>query len=165
MYLGLALTDGFYWHRVYRLVTVVRGSYVSAIYHKTTAISITDLDNSAAVTLMSTDVERIVLALQKGHEIWANMVQVVLSTYLLSKQSSSLFSWNNLISIILSTLIILFTSIILSTSFTNFVPIIDSNFFAMLTLLTFCASMLTFAVFTNLPQTSNLALHVYHHLL
>ena len=65
---------------------MVRGSLVSAIYHKTTDISITALDNSAAVTLMSTDIDRIELGLRYVHELWANIVQSVFATWLLQRE-------------------------------------------------------------------------------
>lgn len=65
---------------------MVRGSLVSSIYYKTTEISITALDNSAAVTLMSTDVERIEQGLRDTHELWANVVQVGLATWLLQRE-------------------------------------------------------------------------------
>jgi ATP-binding cassette subfamily C (CFTR/MRP) protein 1 len=39
----------------YRFVTSVRGTLVSMIYHKTIDLSITALDESAAVTLMASD--------------------------------------------------------------------------------------------------------------
>lgn len=65
---------------------MVRGTLVSSIYYKTTEISITALDNSAAVTLMSTDVERIEVGLRVTHELWANVVQVGLATWLLQRE-------------------------------------------------------------------------------
>jgi ATP-binding cassette, subfamily C (CFTR/MRP), member 1 len=65
---------------------MVRGSLVSSIYYKTTEISITALNNSAAVTLMSTDVERIEQGLRDTHELWANVVQVGLATWLLQRE-------------------------------------------------------------------------------
>lgn len=65
---------------------MIRGSLVSAIYHKTTSISITALNNSAAVTLMSTDVDRIELGLRYVHELWANVVQIGLATWLLQRE-------------------------------------------------------------------------------
>jgi hypothetical protein len=40
---------------VYRFVTSVRGILVSMIYTKTVNLSITALDESAAITLMATD--------------------------------------------------------------------------------------------------------------
>ena len=65
---------------------MLRGSLVTAIYQKTTEISITALDNSAAVTLMSTDVERIVQGNRNIHEYWANLIQVGIATWLLQRQ-------------------------------------------------------------------------------
>ncbi len=65
---------------------MIRGSLVTAIYRKTTEISITALDNSAAVTLMSTDVERIVNGLRMIHEFWANLIQVSVASWLLQHE-------------------------------------------------------------------------------
>jgi hypothetical protein len=48
---------------------MLRGTLVGAIYAKTTEVSITALDNSAAVTLMSTDVERIIGGLEGFHDL------------------------------------------------------------------------------------------------
>jgi hypothetical protein len=59
---------------------------VGAIFTKTTEISITALDNSAAVTLMSTDVEGIVKGFFEAHELWANSIQIIIATYLLESQ-------------------------------------------------------------------------------
>jgi ATP-binding cassette subfamily C (CFTR/MRP) protein 1 len=59
---------------------------VTSIYRKTTEISLTALDNSAAVTLMSTDVERIINGLRLMHEFWANLIQVAIATYLLQRE-------------------------------------------------------------------------------
>jgi ATP-binding cassette subfamily C (CFTR/MRP) protein 1 len=58
-------------------MAILRGTLVSAIYKKATEISIADLDNKAAVTLMSTDMERIVAGFRASHEIWANSIQIV----------------------------------------------------------------------------------------
>jgi ATP-binding cassette subfamily C (CFTR/MRP) protein 1 len=63
---------------------MTRGALVSAIYRKTFVIGINSLDNSAAVSLMSTDTERIMVGLIFLHEVWANLVQVGLATWLLS---------------------------------------------------------------------------------
>jgi ATP-binding cassette, subfamily C (CFTR/MRP), member 1 len=59
---------------------MTRGALVSAIYRKTFVIGINSLDNSAAVSLMSTDTERIMVGLIFLHEVWANLVQVGLAT-------------------------------------------------------------------------------------
>jgi hypothetical protein len=65
---------------------MVWGSLVLDIYHRTTDISITALDNSAAVTLMSTDVERIELGLRNIHGVWAPIIQIGLVTWLLQRK-------------------------------------------------------------------------------
>ena len=65
---------------------MIRGSLVSAIYSKTMEISITALENSQAVSLMSTDIQRIVDGLKFVHEIWANLLQVAIATWLLSRE-------------------------------------------------------------------------------
>ena len=55
VFLGLAISSGSYYHMNYRFVTSTRGSLVSLIYAKTMDLSITALDESVAVTLMSND--------------------------------------------------------------------------------------------------------------
>ncbi len=67
-------------------MTMLRGVLVTAIFNKTTEISITALDNSAAVTLMSTDVEKIVRGLREVNELWASAIQIVLATWLLQRE-------------------------------------------------------------------------------
>lgn len=42
-------------HMAYRFITSVRGTLISMIYAKTIDLSITALDESAAVTLMASD--------------------------------------------------------------------------------------------------------------
>lgn len=68
---------------VYRFVSMVRGILVTTIYRKTTSVSIVGLDDAAAVTLMSTDVERIVAGLAMMHEIWTTILQIGVSLFLL----------------------------------------------------------------------------------
>lgn len=65
----MQISNSLYFYRNARFFTMLRGILVSAIYTKTTEISITALDNSAAVTLMSTDVERIVGGLEGFHDL------------------------------------------------------------------------------------------------
>jgi ATP-binding cassette subfamily C (CFTR/MRP) protein 1 len=55
VFLGMAVTSAVYYHTCYRFVTTVRGTLISMIYTKTVNLSITALDESAAITLMSSD--------------------------------------------------------------------------------------------------------------
>ncbi|KAJ3526432.1 hypothetical protein NM208_g11192 [Fusarium decemcellulare] len=86
VYLGIAVSQALYWHRNARSVTMLRGVLVSAVFSKATEMSITATDDSAAVTLMSSDVDVIVRAIREIHEFWANTIQITVATWLLSIQ-------------------------------------------------------------------------------
>lgn len=86
VYVGLAIAGGAYQHKANRMVTMVRGSLVRAIYAQTLDLSITSLDESAAVTLMSSDVERICVALLGIHNLWASPIDISLAIWLLQKE-------------------------------------------------------------------------------
>ncbi|KAG9504500.1 hypothetical protein J7337_004473 [Fusarium musae] len=84
VYSGIALSQALYWHRNARSVALLRGVLVSAVFSKATDLSITITDDSAAVTLMSSDVDVIVRASREIHEFWANIIQLAIATWLLS---------------------------------------------------------------------------------
>ncbi|KAJ4131432.1 hypothetical protein NW768_005618 [Fusarium equiseti] len=84
VYIGIALSQALYWHRNARSVTLLRGVLVSAVFSKATGLSTTATDDSAAVTLMSSDVDVIVRAVREIHEFWANIIQLAIATWLLS---------------------------------------------------------------------------------
>ncbi|KAF5657957.1 multidrug resistance-associated 1 [Fusarium heterosporum] len=84
VYAGIALSQALYWHRNARSVTLLRGVLVSAVFSKATELSTTATDDSAAVTLMSSDVDVIVRAVREVHEFWANIIQLAIATWLLS---------------------------------------------------------------------------------
>ncbi|KAF5000611.1 hypothetical protein FGRMN_1643 [Fusarium graminum] len=86
VYAGIALSQALYWHRNARSVTLLRGVLVSAVFSKATELRITATDDSAAVTLMSSDVDVIVRAVREVHEFWANIIQLAIATWLLSTQ-------------------------------------------------------------------------------
>ncbi|KAH8681362.1 multidrug resistance-like protein [Xylariales sp. PMI_506] len=84
VYIGMAISSGLYSNRSFRMATMLRGLLITAIYQKTTEISIASTDNSAAVTLMSTDVDTIVRAVRSVHDLWADIIQVAIATYVLT---------------------------------------------------------------------------------
>jgi ABC-type multidrug transport system fused ATPase/permease subunit len=86
VYIGLALAGGAYQHKANRMATMVRGSLVNAIYAQTLDLSITSLDESAAVTLMSSDMERICQAVLSIHNLWSSPVEIALAVWLLQKE-------------------------------------------------------------------------------
>lgn len=55
VFLGTAVTGALYSHMSFRFITAMRGTLVTMIYAKTVDLSITALDESAAITLMSND--------------------------------------------------------------------------------------------------------------
>jgi hypothetical protein len=56
------------------------------IYDKTLGLQPEDLENSAAVTLMGTDIERIAYNLRTVHELWASIVEIAIALWLLGRQ-------------------------------------------------------------------------------
>ncbi|KAK7997070.1 hypothetical protein PG989_005110 [Apiospora arundinis] len=86
VYTGMAVSSAFYYNRASRMATMLRGMLASAVYRKTIQSSVATTDESASVTLMSTDVEAIVRAARFVHDIWADILQVAIATWLLSIQ-------------------------------------------------------------------------------
>lgn len=65
---------------------MVRGTLVNAIYAQTLDLSITSLDESAAVTLMSSDVQRICEALTPIHTLWSSPIEIALAIWFLQNE-------------------------------------------------------------------------------
>ena len=59
---------------------------MTIIYAKTIELSTTALNESAAVTLMSTDVQSICDALAQLHEVWASIIEIALGIWLLTRE-------------------------------------------------------------------------------
>lgn len=73
-------------HLTYRAITMMRGALVSLIYKKASNMSTKDADPASSMTLMSADVERIVMGWNTMHEIWANAVEISVAVVLLKQQ-------------------------------------------------------------------------------
>lgn len=82
------ISGGYYRTVWFRALTMIRGILTAAVFRKTIHIQITASDDKAAVTLMSTDVDRIVTGLREIHELWANLIQIAIATYLLEIELS-----------------------------------------------------------------------------
>lgn len=65
---------------------MVRGSLVTAIYTHTLELPIDALDETAAITLMSSDLERICEALLPIHNLWSSPLEIVLAIWLLHRE-------------------------------------------------------------------------------
>lgn len=67
---------------------MVRCGLTAKIYHHTMVLTSTQLKDSAAVTLMGTDVERIAETLKFVHELWASIPEIGVAVWLLARQVS-----------------------------------------------------------------------------
>ena len=63
-----------------------RGAVASLIYAKTLKLRAGVYDEAAALTLMSTDIDRIVVSLQSINEIWARVIEIAIGIWLLERQ-------------------------------------------------------------------------------
>ncbi|GMG05073.1 unnamed protein product [Aspergillus oryzae] len=61
-------------------------SLISIIYDQTLGLRPEDLSDTAAITMMGTDVERIESSLRALHEAWASILEVAIAIWLLSRQ-------------------------------------------------------------------------------
>jgi hypothetical protein len=86
IYLGLAITTAKSQHKTFRLITMLRGSIVPLVYRHTMHLDVGVARDSAALTLMSVDVERISSGLQYVHEVWASPIDIGLALWLLERQ-------------------------------------------------------------------------------
>ncbi|PWY75050.1 ABC transporter [Aspergillus heteromorphus CBS 117.55] len=91
VYAGMPIVTALYWYLHERALFMLRACLVSAIYERTTQKQISAQDDKAAVTLMSTDVERVQMGLMQLHEFWANPLQVAIVSWLLQRQIGTAF--------------------------------------------------------------------------
>jgi len=69
-----------------RMLAQIRSGLIGSIYRHTTTLQASALKDSAAITLMGTDVERIIQSLGHVHELWASIPEVALGIWLLARQ-------------------------------------------------------------------------------
>ncbi|EFX06639.1 ABC multidrug transporter [Grosmannia clavigera kw1407] len=83
-YICVAVSTAWYQHQTYRLLAMIRGSLVGMIFkHSLRLPASEDADGSSAISLMSTDVERVVQTLQWSLNIVPDIVQVALGLWIL----------------------------------------------------------------------------------
>ncbi|RAH61586.1 multidrug resistance protein MDR [Aspergillus piperis CBS 112811] len=75
-----------YEHYVFRLITQIRGALVSVIYDKILELKYDEYTDSAALTLMSNDMDNIASGIQNVHEVWASPIEVSIALYILQRQ-------------------------------------------------------------------------------
>ncbi|KAH8900794.1 P-loop containing nucleoside triphosphate hydrolase protein [Thozetella sp. PMI_491] len=87
VYLGISTSTALYNYKLYRLITMIRGSLISIIFEKTLSIPSVERKSSAALTLMGTDVDRISRTAETAYEIWSGSLETALGLYLLQRQT------------------------------------------------------------------------------
>ncbi|RLM01880.1 hypothetical protein CFD26_103018 [Aspergillus turcosus] len=89
VYTGIAVATALYMRQSFRFILRVRGALDALIYRKTTGRRTQRTeDERTAMTLIGTDVERIVSGLRDIHEIWASIISIAVATWLLERQLS-----------------------------------------------------------------------------
>lgn len=75
-----------YWRQTNRFNIKVRSGLITMVFKQTSRLKASDINDSAAITLMGTDVERIVQSQKTIHETWATILEVGIAIWLLERQ-------------------------------------------------------------------------------
>jgi hypothetical protein len=75
-----------YWYQTFRFLIRLRAGLVSIVYQQTVQTRSVDSSKITGLTLMGTDVDRIVLGFRSIHEVWASLLEMILAVYLLERQ-------------------------------------------------------------------------------
>ncbi|KAJ4397176.1 hypothetical protein N0V93_001400 [Gnomoniopsis smithogilvyi] len=86
IYTGIPLANAFYWYFHERALVMVRACLATAIYQKSLQAPASATNDSAALTLMSSDIETFKMGLMFLHEFWATPIQVAVACWLLERQ-------------------------------------------------------------------------------
>ncbi|POS71828.1 canalicular multispecific organic anion transporter 1 [Diaporthe helianthi] len=85
-YVGIAAATGWYWHLAYRCAVMIRCGLATTIFDKLLRVPEGQEVPALATTLMVDDLQRIMSAIARGHEIWAGVIETGLATWLLYRQ-------------------------------------------------------------------------------
>ncbi|OAA72218.1 ABC transporter, transmembrane domain, type 1 [Cordyceps fumosorosea ARSEF 2679] len=85
VYIGIAISRGYYKHHAYRSATLTRGILVTAILHKALKLTHTQLKKSAALTLMTADIETLTFTVTTFHDLWASVFELGLAIFMLAE--------------------------------------------------------------------------------
>ncbi len=65
---------------------MIRGALISMVFSRILNLQDGVYNESSAVSLMGMDTERICLSIEKVHETWAQLIEVILGSALLGRQ-------------------------------------------------------------------------------
>jgi ABC-type multidrug transport system fused ATPase/permease subunit len=83
IYTGIATSMALTWYFHHRLRIMMRSILIPEIFIRATKASVGTSDPNAALTLMSTDIERVRVGFRTLHELWACLIQVALAAWML----------------------------------------------------------------------------------
>lgn len=86
IYSGIAISTALSWYFHHRVRVMLSSILVPEIFTKATVARVNATDNNAALTLMSTDMERIRMGFRNLHEVWACLLQVALAAWMLYRR-------------------------------------------------------------------------------
>lgn len=86
MYIGSAVFGLLSTHNLNRFMTMFRGGAVSLIYDQTLLLKDGAFDESSAVTLMGSDIDRISNCLEHLNECWSRSLEIMIGVPLLTLQ-------------------------------------------------------------------------------
>ncbi|KAF1976918.1 ABC transporter [Bimuria novae-zelandiae CBS 107.79] len=86
VYFGMAISQALFGYMTFRFLIRLRGGLIALIYQQTVEARAVDLGSINGLTLMGTDVERIILNFLTIHEVWASVIDIAVAIFLLQRQ-------------------------------------------------------------------------------
>lgn len=68
---------------LYRSIILIRGALIDIIYRKSLDIELSAAQKAAPVGLVTAEVERIDITIEKWHSIWASVIELAIGIFLL----------------------------------------------------------------------------------
>ncbi|KAH7152638.1 putative ABC multidrug transporter [Dactylonectria macrodidyma] len=91
IYTGIAISTALTWYFHFRMLAMARSILVTETFIRATKARIGTGDDSAALTLMSTDIERINMGFRALHDTWASVIQAAVAAWMLYNQLGAVF--------------------------------------------------------------------------
>ncbi|KAM0274379.1 hypothetical protein ACHAQH_007916 [Verticillium albo-atrum] len=91
IYSGAAFARALQWYFHMRALQMTRGCLSATIYKKTTEAKLADAGDAAAVTLMSTDTDRVILGFHQLHDFWASPIEIAIGCWFLERELGASF--------------------------------------------------------------------------
>lgn len=80
------IADNFYDQCKIRMKVAMRGSLISTVLHHATLLEPGAKEGSATLTLITTDVNRMMMTVDSIHEFWIIPIEVAVAAWLLAQQ-------------------------------------------------------------------------------